>query len=234
MFALLGVDNPPWYGPTRWTGTITVPNRYFYNGLPTRNGYAFTYNSQRGTPPSNGSYGKALTILPLGETPLIFDRTKPTHRIRVRFSGPPSQTVPISGQQQNEAAAEVERQSNGKVTVFYNANSPVLTANLPTGWKAGQPLIYYYEVDVAVDPSVNIGRLGNSIKRILEEKQSFFSAGLQLIDVIFSAIGQAGGAAATSLLKHLWKPALIVAGVYVGIKLLPSVIKLADKKMTAA
>lgn len=154
----------------------------------------------------------------LADAQLVAPQAKhPTHRLRVQLGGPPSQTVPITGQQQAEVAAELQQKFGSRATVFFNSNSPVIKSRPGSG-------IYFFEVDVALGSDVDPSGAASSAHRLLTEKQALFGPGMRILATTFEALGSATAQVATSFLRKVWKPAAIVGAVALTIYLLPVIV----------
>lgn len=240
MLVLMGLGNVPARGinvdgggdvqSTDWTRAQMRPRavdcygcnagRWYYQDLPRYTGnYVYTYNHQRDNAPPTDPASLPLRVFPitgLGAEPTAptvasnVPADRPNYRLRIRFSGT-SSSVPITADEQREAAADLERGSAGKLRVFYGESSPILTAAMPRGYHEGDPLVFWYEVDVWLASGTDLKKAIASIERIIEEKRRFFSAGLAVVDAVFEAIAETAGKAVGSLLKHLW-PVLLIAG----------------------
>ena len=66
MFVLMGMEdnNVPWYGPQKFS-QIGIPDQYFYNGLATNRGYAYSYQSQYAVP-TPGPMARRLREMTIG------------------------------------------------------------------------------------------------------------------------------------------------------------------------
>lgn len=140
--------------------------------------------------------------------------TKATHRLVVRFHGDGSKLEPLTRAEVLDAASEVEAESGGKIRIVYSAGSPSLTAVVPKGqWRPGTALQFRFEADVVLS-GVSATEASAIVSRVIDRDAKWYSAGLKLIDAILSVGGGIVGGGAMTLLKKLWKPALIVGGLY--------------------
>ena len=158
-----------------------------------------------------------------GPAAVTLEMAKPTHRLRVKFQGPPQKVVPITGDEQNEVATALQQRFGSRATVFFTSNSPVLTSRPGSG-------VYYYEVDVALHPDIDPIGAARSVSKLIEERRAFFGAGLRLIESTFDTLGAGVEKATMSLLKRAWKPATIVGGIALALYLLPTVMAVVRKR----
>ena len=151
-----------------------------------------------------------------GATSVVAAPTKPTHRMVVRFSGPPQRYVPLTQGQVFDAAADIEQQSGGKIRIVYTGSGgPRL--RVPKLGRTGDSMTFFFESDVVLSGIVP-DQAASLVSQVIEGHRRWYSAGLRVISATFEVAGDIIGGGAATLLKKVWKPAVVVAAAYVGIR----------------